>query len=491
MSDILKILKQHPQWPQAQHIARQLQHHNFKAYIVGGAIRDALIQSSKITSQSRRPTTKEVSTSDIDMASNAMPDDVEKIFPHAIGIGRAFGIMSIPNTPQVNASHKPSLAPTQRRPLATPPRRWGRADQQESQAKPARGRANQQESHAQACELATLRSDGPYPDGRHPEFIRPGCIEHDAARRDFTINALYFDMQSHQLIDLHQGQLDLQNKIIRTVGTPAQRFQEDHLRCLRSLRFALQLNFQIENSTWKALQHHTKQHPTRPTSLSRERVKKEFLYMLKSPERALQLLQDTQLLNWVLPNGLPTRQSTSKAIRQLDEVLGLSRKEKSFMHWLLDGINQVLCYVGRPLPKVQARSISKSVILQHIAEALQRSTIPPALTPQKLQQFDLLKHLAHPQSHLLLKFLPVYQKLYAGPCKESLPEADQLKPAELLTVDNLQALWTLHTRLKKHDTRPKVKGQDLLDLGLKPGPTIAQWLHYAHSLQFLYVTYTV
>ena len=149
MSDILKILKQHPQWVQAQHIARQLQHHNFKAYIVGGAIRDALIHNSKITSQSRRPTTKEVSTSDIDMASNAMPDDVERIFPYAIGVGRAFGIMSIPNSSQPNANHKLSVSPCDGH-HARP--QWPR------QPAGAGGRANQQESHAQACELATLRS---------------------------------------------------------------------------------------------------------------------------------------------------------------------------------------------------------------------------------------------------------------------------------------------------------------------------------------------
>src|SRR3712207_1420241 len=101
-------------------------------------------------------------------------------------------------------------------------------------------------------EVATFRSDGAYVDGRRPAEVTFATPEEDAARRDFTVNGMFFDPVSEQVIDFVGGRADLEAKIIRAIGDPAQRFAEDRLRMLRAVRFATTLPFEIEPATWDA-----------------------------------------------------------------------------------------------------------------------------------------------------------------------------------------------------------------------------------------------
>src|SRR2546427_7531628 len=165
----------------ATEIVRRLQQAGFAAFWVGGCVRDFLL--------GRQP-------EDYDIVTSALPEQVEKLFQRTIAVGRKFGVMIVVE----------------------------------------RGRQFQ---------VATFRAEADYQDGRHPEQVSFGDARADALRRDFTVNGLFFDPVQKQLHDWVGGETDLRAKIIRTIGSPAERFAEDHLRLLRAGRLAAQLEFQI------------------------------------------------------------------------------------------------------------------------------------------------------------------------------------------------------------------------------------------------------
>src|SRR6185436_5630806 len=105
-------------------------------------------------------------------------------------------------------------------------------------------------------QVATFRAEADYQDGRRPEHVTFGDAKADAERRDFTVNGLFFDPVKNELRDWVGGEKDLRAKIIRTIGSPNERFAEDHLRLLRAIRFAAQLGFDIEPQTFAAVQKH-------------------------------------------------------------------------------------------------------------------------------------------------------------------------------------------------------------------------------------------
>jgi poly(A) polymerase len=151
-------------------------------------------------------------------------------------------------------------------------------------------------------EVATFRTDGSYRDGRRPESVKFTSPEEDAQRRDFTINGLFQDPESGEIIDYVNGQADLQAGILRAIGDPGTRFQEDALRLLRALRFAVTTGFRIEEKTWEAI----RENALRLTQISPERIRDEFSRILVAPERArgLDLLVDSGLIAQFLPEVL-------------------------------------------------------------------------------------------------------------------------------------------------------------------------------------------
>jgi len=190
MAQVQDFLQLHPQWPAVAAIYHRLQAHGYKAFLAGGCVRDALLGRK---------------AHDLDIATDASPEQIEKIFEKTVGVGKSFGVIRV----LVDGSD---------------------------------------------IEVATFRSDGLYQDGRRPENVQFTSPREDAQRRDFTINALFFDLEKNQLLDFVQGQADLAAKRIRTVGAPEQRFAEDHLRLLRAVRFVAQLDFVIEEKTFAQIQ---------------------------------------------------------------------------------------------------------------------------------------------------------------------------------------------------------------------------------------------
>lgn len=189
-TNIKKRLEQSRDWPEIKKILNTLRQKDFEALIVGGAIRDALL--NKIPK-------------DMDLATSARPKELLKIFPSAKGIWAKYAVVLLPLQTKTN------------------------------------------------LEITSFRTESSYRDGRRPESISYSSKEEDARRRDFTVNALFYDPVLEEVLDFTNGLKDLKNKTLRAVGRAKKRFEEDHLRAFRALRLAHQLQFQIENKTKKAI----------------------------------------------------------------------------------------------------------------------------------------------------------------------------------------------------------------------------------------------
>ena len=222
---------------EAREIVARLQDAGHVAYFAGGSVRDQLLG---------------VEAKDFDIATSALPEQVQRLFPRVTDVtGKSFGVVRILHGEQ-------------------------------------------------SFEIATFRQDGPYQDGRRPESVRFATAEEDAQRRDFTINGLFYDPVTEKLIDYVGGEADLRAKIIRAIGRPADRFAEDQLRLLRAIRFATRLNFKIEPETWAAIRAGA----SSIRNISAERIRDELnkIFLASKPERGLDLLDESGLLAEVLPD---------------------------------------------------------------------------------------------------------------------------------------------------------------------------------------------
>ncbi len=219
----------------AREIVARLQGAGFAAFWVGGCVRDFLL--------GRAP-------QDFDIATDAKPEQVEKLFRKTIPVGKKFGVIIVVE-------------------------------------------------NGIQFQVATFRAEADYQDGRHPEKIVFANAEADASRRDFTVNGLFYDPLTEKIHDWVGGEKDLRAKIIRTIGRPEERFGEDHLRLLRAVRFAAQLDFEIEAKTFSAI----KSLAPKIKFISAERVRDELLKLFRPPHaaRGLVLLRDSGLLEHILP----------------------------------------------------------------------------------------------------------------------------------------------------------------------------------------------
>jgi putative nucleotidyltransferase with HDIG domain len=234
-----------PKAIEATRIARSLREHGYSAYLVGGCVRDLLLN--------REP-------ADYDVATSATPHEVIRIFPQTYAVGAQFGVVLVPV----------------------------RRDNED------------RERDNFVTEVATFRSDGAYSDGRHPDEVRfSNDARMDVQRRDFTINGLLLDPDTHEVLDYVGGRDDLQRGIIRTIGEAYQRFAEDKLRMLRAVRFAARFGYSIDDQTFAAIRELAPQ----IHQVSHERVRDEILKMLTEgrARRAFELLDQTNLLEQVLP----------------------------------------------------------------------------------------------------------------------------------------------------------------------------------------------
>lgn len=224
-----------------------------RCYIVGGALRDALLG---------RP------VSDYDAATDARPEEVMALFRRVVPTGIKHGTVTV---------------------------LW----------------------KGYAIETTTFRRDVGYSDGRRPDSVEYGAtLEEDLERRDFTINAMAYDPLRRELVDTHGGREDLAGRLIRAVGSPAERFNEDGLRPLRALRFAAQLGFDIEEGTLRAIPGAL----AKTAMVSAERIRDELEKMLlaPAPSGSLRLMEETGMLALLLPELARCRGVEQKGMHRFD-----------------------------------------------------------------------------------------------------------------------------------------------------------------------------
>ncbi len=367
-------------------IARRLRDHGHVAYLAGGCVRDRLLG---------------LVPADYDVATDARPDRIKALFRSAIGVGESFGVMLV-----------------RRGELVT--------------------------------EVATFRSDGEYLDRRRPDSIRFADEASDAARRDFTVNALFEDPIDGTIVDHVGGRPDLEARLLRAVGDPKARLSEDRLRVLRAIRFAARFGFRIEEGTEAAISGST----PALEGVSRERVGGELRRMLADPGRgtAARLLERFELDREVL--GLPR---TNPGFELLDGLGDEARDPvDALAAWLLDrgaapdAAEREVLRTRLMLSNEESRRLARLFELVAIMDRWSELTVARRIRAGA----DELHHAAHA---LFLVRRP-------GPGARIREELDQLLPGGL-------------------PPDPLLDGDDLIEAGLRPGPRFKGILDSVYDAQ--------
>jgi putative nucleotidyltransferase with HDIG domain len=406
--------------PAAEKIVQMLTQAGHVAVYAGGCVRDALLQ---------RP------YPDVDIATSATPDQVQSLFPKASDPqGKAFGVIRL------------------------------RIDEH-------------------VFEIATFRVDGPYLDGRRPSSITFTTAEEDAKRRDFTINGMFFNPLQNQLLDYVAGQADLSAKTIRAIGDPVSRFTEDRLRLFRAIRFAVQLGFEMEPATWRALIQ------LAPSSnvISPERVRDELIKIFTSPDpaRGFDLLHQSGLLAVWIPELLEMRGCAQSPEHHPEGDV--------WVHTRL-----LLTHMRNPSPV-----LALSALLHDIGKPRTSKTDPDG----RIRFFghegvsarmaeEILRRLRFPNdeinaitaciaNHMAFKDAP---NMRVSTLKRLLARPTFLEELELHRIDcsschgqlDIHAFLTAKmTEFSQEEIKPKplLTGNDLQQLGIKPGPSMGKILH--------------
>jgi putative nucleotidyltransferase with HDIG domain len=423
----LAVLRESKPYHVAAAIVQKLHEHGYVAYFAGGCIRDAL---------------QDIPPKDIDIATSASPGQVQALFQRTIPVGIQFGVV------RVLASDL-------------------------------------------EFEVASFRSDGVYLDGRRPSEIRFSTPEQDALRRDFTINGMFYDPLNDRVIDYVNGREDLSGKLIRAIGQPSERFAEDRLRMLRAIRFATTLAFEIESRTWSAV----KADAQAIAVVSPERIRDELLKILVSPNRlrGFDLLDMSGLLAEILPE--------LAALKGCDQPEQFHPEGDVFVHTRL--------MLSMLAPNASAAEVV-AVLLHDIGKPPTRS-FDPADQRIRFNGHDrvgaemaeaVMTRLRFPRHEIDLVVDAVRNHMV-------FKDVQQMRPArlrrfmarpyfeielELHRVDCAGShgdLENYHFLVRKASEfaqeplipRPLVRGDDLISMGLQPGPRIGELLEAVQTAQ--------
>ena len=380
----------------------------FESYLVGGCVRDFLLNRS---------------IKDYDIATSARPDDVERLFPKVLEIGRAFGVMKV-----ISEAGRP-------------------------------------------IEVATFRTEKGYRDHRHPTHVQFTSVEEDSSRRDFTINAFYLDLKTSQVLDFHQGLEDLKNKLIRAIGDPNVRFQEDALRLIRAHRFAARFGFQIEVGTRIAIEQNAPL--IRKISIERVCSELEKIITLPSSKQAVIDLEASGLFENIMPEvsvaKLHQKKVWDQTLRVLSVLGAYDKIEPISFYWGL-----FLLPTIRLLPvekrDAEARKIAARLKLPNqCAEEmayLVRET-PKFSFAFTMREATLIRWMKEDGFELLMRFHALDAVSYDG------------------NQAGLEFVSSLYPEMKKRfSLKPLITGEDLVKLGLSPGRQFSEILRTIEDLTF-------
>jgi poly(A) polymerase len=409
-------------------IVERLRGAGYQAYWAGGCVRDLVM--------GREP-------KDYDVATDAVPSTVARLFPRSLMVGAQFGVVMVTG----------DGGPT---------------------------------------EVATFRSDGLYLDGRHPSEVRYSKTpEEDVRRRDFTINGLLYDPVIRQVLDFVGGEDDIRARRVRTIGAPAARFREDRLRMLRAVRFAARFDFAIDPATGDAIRELS----ASVHQVSAERIRDEILKILTegAARRGFELLDETGLLRQLLPEvkvlrGVmqppefhPEGDVWTHTLMMLE---GLGKSGEPVTPTLALGV--LLHDIGKPATfRVRERirfdgHVEVGVkIAENICRRLKLSSRETERVAELVGQHMRFKDFGRMRRSTQLRFLALdgfaeHLELHRLDCLASHGNLDIYQAARRMMLE---------TPPEVVRPAPLVNGHDLIALGYQPGPRFKEVLDAVRDAQ--------
>jgi len=414
---------------EAIEIVRRLREAGFQAYFAGGCVRDELL--------GRTP-------KDYDIATDALASQVQRIFPRTVPVGVQFGVVLV-----LSGGH--------------------------------------------SFEVTTFRSDGAYLDARHPSEVRFGTAEEDAARRDFTINGMFYDPLSAQVLDFVGGREDLERGIVRAVGEAPKRIAEDRLRMLRAVRLAARLGFRIEEKTRAAIVAAC----TSITEMAWERIGEEVVLILRegAARRGIELMAECGLLEPVLPEvsglrGIPQPPAHHPEGDVFEHTLrALGHLEEGVSETL--GLGVLLHDIGKPSAlRSLARNGEVTITFHGHAE------IGAKMAEEVCQRLKRSREVRSRVAYLVGQHSRILhaERMRPAKLKRMLREEGFAELLELARVDALAARGDLthyeFCRARLAELGPEqmhpprlLTGHDLIELGYRPGPLFGSILEKLEDAQ--------
>jgi tRNA nucleotidyltransferase/poly(A) polymerase len=410
----------------ARAVAARLRESGHVAYFAGGCVRDIV----------RGETPK-----DFDIATNANPEAVQKLFPHTYAVGAHFGVILVVE-------------------------------------------------NGFQFEVATFRADDVYVDGRRPSAVHFSSPEEDAKRRDFTINGMFYDPVAEKVIDFVGGRADIGAKLVRAIGEPAQRFAEDRLRMLRAVRFATVLDYKIDNQTWDALVANA---PS-INEISAERIRDELVRIFVSANRTRgwDLLDSSGLMRAILPEidamkgcAQPEQfhpegdvfEHTRLMLQLLPEKVSVPLVFSVLLHDVAKPRTATVDNTGRIRFNEHDRIGGR--MTEEIMRRLRFSGAAIAATVEMVRQHMVFKDVPKMRVAKLKRFMarPTFDdelELHRVDCEGS-----------HRMLDNYEFLLRKREEFANEPIIPPplVRGDDLIVLGLKPGPKFREILEAVETRQ--------
>ena len=410
----------------ARRVVTQLRESGHIAYFAGGCVRDMV---------------RGLTPKDYDIATDARPEAVQSLFPRTFAVGAHFGVIIVLE-------------------------------------------------NGFQFEVATFRSDDAYIDGRHPSAVHFSSPEEDAQRRDFTINGMFYDPVAEKVIDLVGGRADIEAKLVRAIGDPAQRFAEDRLRMLRAVRFATVLDYDIEKQTWHALLTNA----ASISQISAERIRDELVRIFLSPNRVRgwDLLDSSGLMRAILP--------------ELDAMKGVLQPEQFhpegdvFVHTRL---------MLQLLPEKVSVQLVFAVLFHDVAKPVtarvdetgrirfnEHDRIGAQMTEAIMRRLrfsgdEIQATVEMVRQHMVFKDAPKMRvaKLKRFMARPTFEEELELHRVDCESshrnLDNYEFLVRKREEFAREPIIPPplVRGDDLIALGLKPGPKFGEILEAVETKQ--------
>lgn len=367
-------------------IIQKLTDRGYTAYIAGGWVRDYLMQHP---------------SDDIDIATDAPIEELPTIFSKTIPVGALFGILVVVE-------------------------------------------------NGFQYEVATFRKEEGYHDGRRPSSVEPATPEEDAKRRDFTINGMFYDPLNEKIYDYVNGQADIEKEVIRAIGNPHERFQEDRLRMIRAVRYATRFHFAIDPATIQAILAHSKElFP----AVAIERVVQEFLKMrdFGNLQEGLLSLFRLQLLQQVFPNLKGKQEQTIKT--HLKHIVNFPKK------------TPIIAFILELFPHAtQEEKIA-------LAEDLKLS--------KQEKNFALL---LDKMDNTLDDDLTAWAYLYADPASEMAKKVHVAKHPHTKSTHDQRSTRLTKAIANIRNNTPVVQSSHLLKRGVSPGKEMGSLLRLAESI---------